>query len=153
MGKILAYYTMPHPPIIIHEIGRGEEEKIKETFDACLKVSQEISNIKPDTIIIVTPHGPVFSDAVAISAGESIYGNLGRFGAPQIELNLDINLPLTEKIVEHSEREKILTGEITKNSAIQYGVKYELDHGVIVPLYFINKKYCNYKIIHMVHLL
>lgn len=151
MGKILAYYTMPHPPIIIPEVGRGEEEKIKETYEACLKVAQEIASIKPDTIIIVSPHGPVFSDAVAISAGESIYGNLCRFGVSQIELDLDINLPLTEKIVEHSEREKVLTAEITKNSAIQYGVKYELDHGVIVPLYFVNKKYCNYKIVHITY--
>ena len=35
MGKIIAYVTMPHPPIIIPEVGRGEEKKIKNTYDAC----------------------------------------------------------------------------------------------------------------------
>ena len=31
MSKILGHYIMPHPPIIIPEIGRGEEEKILST--------------------------------------------------------------------------------------------------------------------------
>lgn len=151
MGKILAFYTMPHPPIIIPEIGRGEEEKIKETSYACNKVAAEIANIEPDTIIIVTPHGPVFSDAVALSSEENIYGDLGRFGASQIELGLDINLPLTEKIVEYAEKENILTAKITRSSAQSYGIKYELDHGTIVPLYFINKKYTKYKLMHITY--
>lgn len=27
MGKILSSYLLPHPPIIIEDIGKGEEEK------------------------------------------------------------------------------------------------------------------------------
>lgn len=65
MGNISAFYTMPHPPIIIPEVGKGEEKKIQSTINACLKVGEEVSVIKPDTVIIVTPHGPLFSDAVA----------------------------------------------------------------------------------------
>ena len=29
MGKISAVYLMPHPPIIIPEVGRGEKERYK----------------------------------------------------------------------------------------------------------------------------
>ena len=54
MGRISNFYTMPHPPIIIPEVGRGEEKKIKQTYDACNKVAEEIASIKPDTIIIIT---------------------------------------------------------------------------------------------------
>ncbi len=151
MGKISAFYTMPHPPIIIPEVGRGEEEKIKETSEGCYKVAKEIDSIKPDTIIIVTPHGPLFSDAVSISAGESIYGDLGKFGASQVKLNVDINTSLTEKIIQYSEKENILTAKLTKDCAQKYGVKYELDHGTIVPLYFINKKFSNYKVVHITY--
>lgn len=151
MGKIHAFYTMPHPPIIIPKVGRGEEEKIKETSNACYKVATEIDYIKPDTIIIVTPHGPLFRDAISLSAGESISGNLGKFGASQVDINLDINVDLTEKIVEYSEKENILTVEITKSSVLQYGIEYELDHGAIVPLYFINKKFSNYKVVHITY--
>ena len=151
VGKISAFYTMPHPPIIIPEVGQGEEEKVKATYNACCKVAEEIGKIKPDTIIIVTPHGPVFSDAIAISAGENIDGNLSRFGASNVELNLDINRPLVEKIRDYAEKENILIADITEESAKVYGVEYELDHGAIVPLYFINKKLSNYKVVHITY--
>ena len=36
MGKISAAYLMPHPPIIIPEVGRGEERKIQYTTDALI---------------------------------------------------------------------------------------------------------------------
>ena len=35
MGKILGGYLFPHPPIIVKEIGRGEEEKANKTVKAC----------------------------------------------------------------------------------------------------------------------
>lgn len=151
MGKILGVYMMPHPPIIIPEVGRGEENKIKNTSDACYKISEEIRNLEPDTIIIVTPHGPVFSDAIALSCEESIYGDLDKFGVPEVGMNFRIDLSLTEKIIQYAKEEEIFTAKITRNSAGKYGSEYELDHGTIVPLYFINKKYSNYKIVHITY--
>ena len=59
MGKIIAYVAMPHPPIIIPEVGRGEERKIKNTYDACERVGREIAELKPVVIIVVTPHGTI----------------------------------------------------------------------------------------------
>ena len=32
MKNILGYYLMPHPPLIIPSIGKGEEEKIQSTI-------------------------------------------------------------------------------------------------------------------------
>lgn len=151
MGTIKAFYTMPHPPIVVPEVGRGEEKKIKSTYDAFDKAAEEIAYMDADTIIIITPHGPVFSDAIALSCGESIKGDLGRFRAPQVAFEHDINMPLTEKIMELAEEEGILTAEITKKSAKRYGIDYELDHGVMVPLYFINKKSSNYKLVHITY--
>ena len=31
MSCLMGYYLMPHPPIIIPEVGRGEEKKIKNS--------------------------------------------------------------------------------------------------------------------------
>ncbi|WHH59329.1 AmmeMemoRadiSam system protein A [Petroclostridium sp. X23] len=151
MGKISAFYTMPHPPIIIPEVGRGEEGKIKETSDACYQVAEEVAMTQPDTIIIVTPHGPLFSDAVALSCGDRIKGDFGKFSASQVVFNVDINIPLAEKIIAYAEKENIFTAEITEDTAEKYGIKYELDHGTMVPLYFINKKFSDYNIIHITY--
>ena len=33
--SIIAGYMVPHPPIILPEVGRGEEKKIQKTMDSC----------------------------------------------------------------------------------------------------------------------
>lgn len=149
MGKISAFYTMPHPPIIIPEIGNGEEKKISATSNACYQIAEQINKISPDTIIVVTSHGPVFSDAVAMSYDEKITGSLEKFNASKIHYEQEINVQLTDAIIDSAENENISVAKITEKSAKNYGIKYELDHGTIVPIYFINEKYTNYKLVHI----
>lgn len=149
MGKISAFYTMPHPPIIIPEIGNGEEEKISSTSNACYEIAEQVKNLEPDTIIIVTSHGPVFSDAVAMSCDEKITGDLEKFNVPEVKFEQNININLTESIIKCAKEDKISVASITEESAKNYGIKYELDHGTTVPLYFINKKYKDYKTVHI----
>lgn len=141
MGSMLGFFTMPHPPIIISEVGRGEEEKIKGTTEACNKVAEEIEALKPDTIILVTPHGPLFSNAVSISSGKTISGSLANFRAPQVSTNLEIDNLLTEKIIKNAKARKVPTVELNERSVEAYNIEYEPDHGAIVPLYFVTKKY------------
>ncbi|WP_027623069.1 AmmeMemoRadiSam system protein A [Clostridium lundense] len=151
MGKILGYYIMPHPPIIIQEVGKGEEKKAKKTIDACYKVSEEIGKLKPDTIIIITPHGPIFKDAIAIRDEEEFVGSFGDFGVDEVKIRLQANRSLTEDIFIKAHGEGISTILIDKERAVLYDVEEGLDHGAMVPLYFINKKYSGYKIVHITY--
>lgn len=151
MGKIVAYYAMPHPPIVIPEVGGGEEKKIKNTYDACVGIGVEIAELKPDTIIVVTPHGPMFSDAIALSFENAISGSLKQFGAPEISMNLEIDLDLALRIIDKSDENDIPTAKITNNFIKKYGRDYELDHGSIVPLYFVKDKYSSFKLVHITY--
>ena len=78
--SINASFILPHPPLIISEIGRGEERQIQKTIDAYDKVAKEISDIKPDTIIVTTPHSIIYSDYIHISPGKKAKGDFGDFG-------------------------------------------------------------------------
>lgn len=151
MGKIIAYYTMPHPPIIIPEVGRGEEKKIKNTYDACESIGREIAEIKPEIIIVVTPHGTMFSDAIALSFENSISGSLKQFGAPKISMNFEIDMELTQEISVRADKSNIQTIRATGSILKKYGREYELDHGTIVPLYFISDKYNSFKLVHITY--
>lgn len=152
MGKLLKTYLMPHPPIMLHEIGRGEEQRIKNTVQAALDAAVEVAELKPDTIVIVVPpHGPAFSDAMSITTGESIGGNLGRFGADELAFDYTIDSSLVDIIVKKSEDNEILTARIDKALSKKYKIPYELDHGALVPLYFIDKKYKNFKLVHITY--
>ncbi len=151
MGKIIAYVAMPHPPIVIPEVGRGEEKKIKNTYDACASIGKQIAELKPDTIIVVTPHGTMFSDAISLSFEKSISGSLKQFRAPEVSMNFDIDLDLTLRIIDKSDENDIPTAKITRNFIKKYGKEYELDHGTMVPLYFIKDKYSSFKLVHITY--
>jgi AmmeMemoRadiSam system protein A/AmmeMemoRadiSam system protein B len=142
---------MPHPPIIISEVGKGEEKKARATVEGCGQVAEEIKELKPEVIIIITPHGSLFRDAIAITDTPSIQGDLGKFGVPEIQFNIEIDMELNNKIFKSSREDGIMTVPITQASLREYNISSELDHGAMVPLYFVNNEYKNYKLIHITY--
>ena len=146
-----AYYLMPHPPIIIPSIGKGEELKLYKTSLACYEVSQEIERIQPDTIIIITPHGAMFSDAIAISEGEMIAGDFGPFQCSEIRIEQPLDTQFNQELLKECQKNQISVVTVDEPLLKAYGRHFELDHGALVPLYFINKYYTNYKLVHITY--
>lgn len=140
--SIIAAFIVPHPPLIIPEIGKGEERVIKDTVNAYESISKEIAKIKPDTIIISSPHAQLYRDYFHISPGSKAYGNLSQFGAPNIRIEVEYDKELRKLITQESERLGISAG-------IEGDLEPSLDHGTMVPLYFINQVYSNYKLIRV----
>lgn len=151
MENMLGYYLMPHPPIIIPDIGKGEEKKIEETSLACNKIGREVADIKPDTIIIITPHATMFSDAISISDEEKISGDLSQFRCTNIKMDIPIDKEFNVKLGTACHVEGIPSVLVDSELLRRYNVNYELDHGSIVPLYFINKYYNDYKLVHITY--
>ncbi len=151
MENILGYYLMPHPPIILPDIGKGEEKKIEATSLACNKIGREIADIKPNTIIIITPHAAMFSDAIAISNGEIISGDLSQFRCTNIKMNIPIDMQFNIKLGTVCHLEGIPSVLVNSDFLDNYNVTYELDHGTMIPLYFVNKYYNDYKLVHITY--
>lgn len=145
------FYLLPHPPIAIPEIGKGEEEKIRDTIDSFHKVGKEIAEKSPSTIILVTPHGTMFQDAIALAYEEEIYGDFKGFGASNISMKLPIHKNLTNKIYQLAYHEGISVVKVTNSLLKQYNTSLFLDHGAMVPLCFINKYYKGYKLVHITY--
>lgn len=72
MTKLLGAYLFPHPPIIVEEIGKGQEKEAEKTIIGVKSLAKDIGIKKPTTIILITPHGPVFSDAIAVSCEKNL---------------------------------------------------------------------------------
>ena len=47
--SIVAAYMVPHPPMIIPQIGGGREKQIQQTIDAYRNAAREIASLKPET--------------------------------------------------------------------------------------------------------
>lgn len=149
MKNILGAYLLPHPPIIIEEIGRGEETKAKDTIKGVKEISKDIKTKAPSTIVLITPHGPMFSDAIAISGEEKLKGSFKNFGQANLKYEFKNNIELVDKIMEKSLKKDIITVKIDKSNI--YNVDTDLDHGSLVPLHFINKEYKNFKLVHITY--
>ena len=50
--SILGAALIPHPPLIIPEVGRGHEKAIQNTIDACKTALQQLAALQPDPLII-----------------------------------------------------------------------------------------------------
>ena len=137
---ILAAFMVPHPPMIVPEVGRGSEKQIEKTIRAYEKVADQIAALKPDTIIISSPHSIMYSDYFHISPGSRASGSFADFGAPRVRFELDYDEELVEHLVDKAEKADFPAGTLGEK-------RPELDHGTMVPLWFILKKYKDFKLV------
>lgn len=140
--SIYAGFILPHPPLIIPDIGRGEESKIQRTIDACDKIGREISEIKPDTIVVITSHSTIYSDYIHISPGKSARGDFGAYGYDDVSIETDYDEDLVREISIQADKEDIAAGTLGEEDK-------SLDHGFMIPLYFVNKYYKDYKTVRI----
>ena len=140
--SIEAAFMVPHPPMIVPEIGQGGEKQIEETIRAYEAVADEIADIAPETIVITSPHSIMYSDYFHISPGSGAKGNFGQFRASSVKFEETYDEELRDKICELADEEGFPAGILGERSA-------ELDHGTMVPLWFIRKKYTGGNIIRI----
>ncbi len=138
--SIVATYIVPHPPLIIPDIGRGDEKKIQKTIDAYHKIAKEINEIKPDTIIISSPHAVSYKDYFHISPIINMQGDFSHFGIEDVEMYPKCDTDLVYQIEKKAKAIDFPMGTLGT-------INQKLDHGVTVPLYFVNKYFDSYKLI------
>lgn len=144
--SLLKAYLTPHPPIIIEEIGGSEASICQDTIDNMKMISKEIADLKPDNIIIISPHAPMFRDAVTIIGNNKLNGNFGQFGYPSLEMTLENNAKFAKEVYMATEERNLPAVLLDESSS---GYDFRLDHGIMVPLYFIIEQYSDFKLIPM----
>lgn len=122
---------LPHPPIIVPEVGGKRRQEAVKTITAFEKIAEEFVEEDVDLIISVGPHGEIDWNQITIDQAEILEGNLGMFNARNVSF----------KLIGASE----LAGEVVNNfnEKSEYDVKGidsgNLDHGIMVPAYFLEK--------------
>ena len=139
---LLASFMVPHPPLIVPQVGRGNEKQVAATIASYEKVADEIAALHPDTVIITSPHQTMYADYFHISPGRSAKGSFAKFGAPQVRFSEEYDEDLADKISEIADRRGFPCGTLGEESSA-------LDHGTMVPLWFIRNKYKGGKIVRI----
>ncbi|MDR3564658.1 MAG: AmmeMemoRadiSam system protein B [Negativicutes bacterium] len=149
MKNLVGCALMPHPPIMVPEVGKGELSKIKHTVQAAELAAQRLKDCNPHTIVIITPHGPVFQDSAGISVFPRLKGNLAAFDAPEVALGFETDGLLVRHILRKAERLGVSLVELTDDLAKTYRFPLQLDHGAMVPLYYLHKAGFKGQLVHI----
>ena len=130
--SLLASFIVPHPPLIIPNIGKGSEKQVSKTISAYKEIAKQVASLNPETIIISSPHAPMYSDCFYISNSPTLTGNLANFGAKEISFTEEVDTKLVDEITELAKKHHF---PVYKDIP-----SVPLDHGTIIPLYFIRKE-------------
>jgi AmmeMemoRadiSam system protein A/AmmeMemoRadiSam system protein B len=139
---LIGAFIVPHPPLIIPEVGRGEEKEVNKTIQSYNEVAKRIAELKPDTIIITTPHSIMYSDYFHISPGKKAKGDFSNFRAKDVSFQVDYDEEFVRALEACAERDGVEAGTLGEKNP-------ELDHGTMVPLYFINQYYKDYQLVRI----
>lgn len=129
---ILAAAAVPHPPIILSAIGRGEEKRIQKTIDAYRETMRRIAALRPDTAIITSPHSILYQDYFHISPGERAAGDFSQFQHGEIRIEAEYDAPFAKALAARCAREDFPAGFLGERQAA-------LDHGTMIPLAFLQE--------------
>ncbi len=140
MGNIVFAGLSPHPPLIVEEVGGERINEVKNTVQSMKKLSKELATSNPDVIIFITPHAAVFQDAIAINMKPDLSGSFASFRAPEVSFKKENCLELAEEIKNNALHYGITIAPIDDDLAGKYKIDTNLDHGTMVPLYFLEKE-------------
>jgi len=129
----------PHPPLIIPSIGKPEDIKlVSSTIREMTKLADVFSMAEVETLIIISPHGPIQFDQFTMNNAFSFEGNFENFGDEETELIFRNDQKLVKEIEKNAKKEKIPIK--TVNIA-------KIDHGSLVPLYFLSKSKLEFRLV------
>lgn len=83
---IIKGYMVPHPPVVLPGVGRGEERKCGATVRAFRRMADEIAALKPELLIFLSPHAAMYRDWFDISDGTQAEDSFSAFRCPQVKL-------------------------------------------------------------------
>ena len=139
---IVAAYMVPHPPMIVPQVGRGSEKQITKTIRAYEAVAARIAGIRPETIIVTSPHAVLYADYFHISPGEDATGDFGSFRAPEVRFAEKYDTELVKAICALAKEKDFPAGTLGERDR-------RLDHGTMVPLYFIEQQYTGFRLVRV----
>ena len=130
--SMLGAVLMPHPPVLLPEVGRGRESEIAATERAMRAAAEAVAHWAPDVLVVASPHTVMYSDYFHISPGKSARGDMSAFGAPQLQVETEYDAQLREEIIRLARDSRLEAGTLGQRGE-------ELDHGTLIPLYYLRR--------------
>jgi aromatic ring-opening dioxygenase LigB subunit len=118
-------------------VGGREIEKVEKSARALKQLADEIESVGIETLVVMSPHTPLFADCFSVKTAPLLSGSFRMFGAPQVAIQGEPDLELIDSLIRAAGERGIPIEKVSGGPARAGG---ELDHGILVPLYFLARK-------------
>jgi len=130
--SLVGCFAVPHPPIIIPEVGGSNLAEAEATVNAMSTLRERAAALDPDTFVLLSPHSPIDYSQMSISLAAEYKGSLAYFRAPQVRLDVEGDAVLAEAIMQQARAHGIPVTEMAAKGEV-----FALDHGAMVPLVYL----------------
>lgn len=135
MSSIVFGCIVPHPPIIVPEVGRKSDlQRVSSTITSMEMLAEMLGESHPETLVVISPHGPIRRDAMGVSTLPSSQGSLANFGVSNVRLSFNNDLQFVTTLRGECKARDVPVAAIGSTQGT-----YELDHGVMVPMYYLHR--------------
>jgi len=132
---------MPHPPLLIPDIGGRDREAVRATYSSMQELSRRIGELGPDVLVAISPHTPPYRDTFIIKNAPVLGGSFASFGQPQVRISKQTDVELAAAMVGVAESEGLQLTSLPASSTRWSDAGEELDHGLLVPFYFLDQAF------------
>lgn len=129
----------PHPPMLIPEIGGERLRDVAATVEGMQQMARGLVDSYPETVIFITPHGNVFSDAVSALSEARLEGDFSNFGYHSKGTSCSNDNELLQEIARRANLADINVVLLDKETALYNQLNSRLDHGIMVPLHYLQE--------------
>lgn len=138
MSPLVFAGFVPHPPLLIEGIGDGEKAEVAQTDGAYREFARRLKETAPTTVVVVTPHGPVFSDAFTMAGWPSLKGDFTPFGS-LVSMAWPNDLDYVERAQALAGARNLPLLSLTARELASHRHSTTLDHGAMVPLWYLQQ--------------
>ncbi|MBT9173797.1 MAG: 2-aminophenol 1,6-dioxygenase beta subunit [Syntrophomonadaceae bacterium] len=149
-GRIVHAGIYPHPPVLVPAVGGLETQKLAATTAALSQLSERVKEAEPNVLLLISPHGQLQPDALSLLGGELLTGTFSRFGAAEINFSCRNDRELLAAILEEFSRAG-LPVTTTQTGRRKGEAAAALDHGALVPLYFLEQAGVHVPLVHLTY--
>ena len=139
---IIGSFLLPHLETMLPEVNSGTDRQINKTIKAYKKVIDTIVQLRPQTIVMITPMNISYDNYFHISPRKEATGNLGRYNAPQVKIGAEYDWEFVNGLCNVCNRDRFPAGTLGEKDP-------SLDLATMIPLYYLNKEFEGYRIVRM----
>lgn len=129
--------VVPHSPLLLPSIGKEHRSHLVTTLDAYQEIEESLYAARPDTLLVISPHAPLYQDAFSANLSDRFVGTTKEFGDHGTSITAQADYLLLDHI-HRAMREAKIPFTLTSNT--------EIDYGLTVPLLLLTEHFKNWKL-------